>query len=652
MISFFRRIFSSKLGLFLTLGFVGIIAIAFATADVSGSGAFGGVTGSGTAAKVGDSKLTTAELSQSVNNAFRAEQRENTGLDLKTYVNGGGFDGILDRLINSFAIADFGKKYGITAGKRLVDAEIAAIQSFQGADGQFNEENFRRALQQQGLQEKQLRDDFTRNLIADQLLPAAGYGAAVPQNLVVPYASLLLEGRQGQIAIIPSAAFVDMAKPADSALKAFYSKNSARYTIPERRTISYAIFSKERFNDKVKPSEKEIEGFYNLNKTKYAASELRNMEQVILPTQAAAKAMVDKIKAGVSIGAAAQSVGLSAANIGSVNKADFIKASSQAVANAAFSTKSGNISAPAQSALGWHVVKVNGVQAVPGKSLDQVRTEIVAELSRDKIDEALAEMTVGMEDEFAAGSSLADVAKEQGLKIESTPALLANGQNPEDQNYKPIPEMQRILPIAFSLEADSEPQVVEIIPGQQYAIVDVTDITPSAPPPLKSIEQVVARDYILEQGSKKAKTVADQISKAVSRGTSLAKAIADAKVKDLPPIQPVKSTRAELARQSQQGQVPPPLTLMFSMAEKTAKTLKAPQNQGWFVVSLDKIDRGNATKRVDLLKATSAQFKQVFGNEYTEQFINAMKADVGVEKNDGALTALRNQLTGRDSSAN
>ena len=75
MISFFRRIFSSKLGLFLTLGFVGVIAIAFATADVSGSGAFGGVTGSGTAAKVGDSKLTTAELSQSVNNALLIRQQ-------------------------------------------------------------------------------------------------------------------------------------------------------------------------------------------------------------------------------------------------------------------------------------------------------------------------------------------------------------------------------------------------------------------------------------------------------------------------------------------------------------------------------------------------------------------------------------------------
>ncbi|MEW4466714.1 SurA N-terminal domain-containing protein [Parasphingorhabdus sp. JC815] len=647
MITFFRNIFSSKLGLFLTMCFVGLIAIAFASADVTGSGAFGGVTGSGTAAQVGDKKLTTSELSQSVNNAFRAEQRENTGLDLKTFIEGGGFEGILERLINSFSISAFGEKYGMAAGKRLVDREIADIPSFQGADGQFSEENFRRALQQQGIKEQQLRDDFSRNLLAEQLLPLAGFGTSVPQKMVTPYASLLLEARQGQIAIVPSAAFVENVKPADAALAAFYSKNGSRYTIPERRTISYALFSKDRFNDKIKPTEKEIAGKYKLDKAKYAASETRNIDQIILPTEAAAKTLADKINGGQTIAAAAESVGLSVANIGSTSKTELAGTASQAVADAVFAAPLNGVSKPAQSALGWHIARVKSINKVPAKTLEQARDAIIAELSRDQINNALAELTVKMEDEFAAGSSLNDVAKAEDLKIESTPMLLANGQNPEDPNYKPIPEMQRILPIAFSLEEDSDPQVVEIIPGQQYAIMAVTQITPAAPPPLESIKQRVARDYILEQGSKKAKVVAEKITKQVSEGMSLSKAVADAKVR-LPAVESINSTRAELATQSQKGQVPPPLTLMFSMAEGTAKKLKAPQNQGWFIVSLNNINPGDASKQKSLLDATRNQFKNVFGNEYTAQFINAMKADVGVEKNDKALTTLKNQLLGRN----
>lgn len=646
MISFFRKIFSSKLGLFLTMCFVALIAIAFASADVTGSGAFGGVTGSGTAVRVGDSEISTADVNQSVNNAFRQEQRENTGLDLKTFIEGGGFDGIVDRLINSFAISAFGEKYGMTAGKRLVDSEIASIASFQGADGRFSEENFRRALQQQGIKESQLREDFTRNLVADQLLPVSGFGAFVPDTLILPYASLLLEARQGQVAIIPSAAFVENIEPAEAAIAAFYSKNDSRYTIPERRSISYALFTKDRFNDKIKPTEQEIEGQYKLNKAKYAASETRNIDQIIVPTQAAAKALADKIKGGVTINAAAESVGLSVSEVGSTSKPALAGTASQAVADAVFAAPSGGISAPAQSALGWHIAKIKDIQNIPAKSLEQVRTEIVSELTRDKINDALAELTVKMEDEFAAGSTLNDVAKAEGLKIEATPMLLANGQNPENPDYRPIPEMERILPLAFSLDDGADPQVVEIIPGQQYAIMAVSQIVEAAPPPLAQIKQVVTRDYILEQGSNKAKVVAEKIAKQVSAGTPLSKAMADAKVR-LPAPESINSTRANLATQSQQGRVPPPLTLMFSMAEGTAKTLKAPQNQGWFVVNLTNIDPGDASGKADLLTATKTQFKNVFGNEYTEQFINAMKADVGVKRNDNALTTVRNQLLGR-----
>ena len=85
---------------------------------------------------------------------------------------------------------------------------------------------------------------------------------------------------------------------------------------------------------------------------------------------------------------------------------------------------------------------------------------------------------------------------------------------------------------------------------------------------------------------------------------------------------------------------------MFSMAQGTAKSLAAPRDQGWFVVVLDKLNRGDASKRDDLLQATKAQFKQVFGNEYTAQFINAMKADIGVERNEDSLAALKTQLLG------
>ena len=45
MFQFFRNFFKTKLGLAISLAFLGLIALAFASADVSSTGTFGGIAG-------------------------------------------------------------------------------------------------------------------------------------------------------------------------------------------------------------------------------------------------------------------------------------------------------------------------------------------------------------------------------------------------------------------------------------------------------------------------------------------------------------------------------------------------------------------------------------------------------------------------------
>ena len=93
--------------------------------------------------------------------------------------------------------------------------------------------------------------------------------------------------------------------------------------------------------------------------------------------------------------------------------------------------------------------------------------------------------------------------------------------------------------------------------------------------------------------------------------------------------------------------MPSELALFFSMAEGTTKKLEGPADAGWYVVRLDDIETPEADASDPLVLATLRQLSQVSSGEYLEQFVNAAKGEVGVERNEAAINAVAAQLTGQ-----
>ena len=124
MINFFRSFFQSKIGLAVTIGFLVLIALAFASADVSTTGTFGGLSGTNNVAVVGDEEVTTAELRQSTDNAFRQVQQDEPTLTLESFLEDGGLTQVLDTLLDRVSISEFGRMLGLRAGDNLINSEI------------------------------------------------------------------------------------------------------------------------------------------------------------------------------------------------------------------------------------------------------------------------------------------------------------------------------------------------------------------------------------------------------------------------------------------------------------------------------------------------------------------------------------------------
>ncbi|MEO6718349.1 MAG: SurA N-terminal domain-containing protein [Novosphingobium sp.] len=632
---------NSKFGVGLALGFVVLIALAFAAGDISSYS--NNSKGGDRVATIGGEQIHAIQLSQAANTALENLKQKDPRLTMKVFVGEGGLDKVLDQLLDNTGLAAFGRKYGIVASERLIDSEIAKIPGFKGPDGQFSDAAFRQMLQQRGLTEQSVRDELAQGLIARQLMVPAEFGSVLSRDITLRYAALLREHRSGAIGLLPAAAFAPKMPPNDGDLQAFYVRNRDRFIRPERRVIRYAAFSEAVLKTVPAPTEQEIAARYEAGKAQYSEQETRRITQLIVPTEAAAKTITGEIAQGKSLETVAGAKGLAAASLGSVTKDALAKQTTEAVADAAFAANRGGIGVPARSPLGWHVLRIDGIDKRAARSLDQVRGELVAQLTAEKRRTSLNDLSARIEDEFSNGGNIADAAKELGLTLQESPALTADGQVYGQPGKTAPPLLTKVLQTAFSMEREGQPQLAEIDPGKAFLVFDVTTITASAAAPLSEIRADVASALAQERGTQAAKAAGDKVLALTKRGTDLGAAIASLGL-PLPPVQSIDMGREQLSAAKQQ--VPPPLLLLFSMARGTTKLLPAPNNQGWFVVSLKEIAPGKVDPADPMLQAAQGELGQLAGREYSQQLAAAIRKELGVKRDVAAMLALRNQLIG------
>lgn len=642
MIQLFRKFFSSKFGVGITLAFLVLIAIAFASMDISSTGVFGGVSGGDRVAVVGDERIDASELSMNATNALDQARLTDPTITMEALISRGGLEDVLRQLIERTAIAEFARSHGMRASDRLIDSELLQIPAFRGADGNFDANAFRAAIGQRGLSEAAVRQDLAMGLLARQLLTPIGFSPVVPESVARQYAALLRERREGAMAMLPSTAFAPQGAPTNAQLEAYYQSNRDDYIRPERRVIRYATFGEEALGALPAPTAAQIAQRYQRDRARYAASERRTLTQLVVPTQDAAQAVVAEVRGGKALDAAAREKGLATTTIGPVTEAELARTTSAAAAQAAFAAAQGALAQPARGGLGWYVLRVDQIDREPARTLDQVRSEIAAALTEEQRQAALDDLTARIEEEFEEGRSLGEVARELKIEIASTAPATADGRIYGSPDATVPPILGRVLEVAFDME-EQEPQLAVVAPGESYVMFDVSEVTPSAIAPLAEIREDLSADWRRDEGAKAAKAAADRIVARISKGSSLAEAVA-AETTALPAPQSLSLTRDQLA---QQGRVPSQLALFFSMAERTTKKLEAPADAGWYVVRLDDIVAPQVAANDPIVLGTMQQLGQVTGTEYVEQFVRAAQREVGVERNQAAIDAVAAQLTGQ-----
>ncbi len=644
MLSFFRRGIWAKLMLvILGLGLFAIVATGFGANGMGGIGVLGGI-GRNDVANVDGRAITDKDVDFQVRNQLKRLQQQNGNLDMEAFLRGGALEDIVDQLVTVNARVAFGESQGLVASKAMIDRQILAIPAFQNLAGGFDQATFQRILAQEGLTEAKLRKDFANSMIEQQLLVPVARSAHVPADFATRYASLLMESRIGGSGAVPIDRMGPGTEPTPKEIEAFFRSNQARYTIPERRVIRYAVFGTEQVAAQSKATDAEIAALYRQNSAAYAGKESRKLSQVVLPDQASAKAFAARIAGGMSFAAAAAQTGRTVADtsVPESDKAAFARLTSPAVADAAFAAAKGATIGPVKSPLGWHVVRVDDVKQVAGRPLEAVRTELAAQIESQKSIEKLEDLGRRIERAVDGGASFDEVVRAEKLTIVQTPPVTVAATAPGVAGWQAPADLPPLLEGAFGMSEGDDPYVEQITPNQRFALVALAQIVPAAPPPLAQIADRVKADLVAKRQLDRARSVAAALVAKINAGTPPAQAFAQADV-SLPPPTPINATRRET--QNPQQPAPPAHVMLFNLQPGKARLIPAPDNKGWLVVYLDRIVPGNAASEPQFVEGLRGQFGNVMGNEYVDQFTNAIQAKMKIKRYPERVAALKTSLS-------
>ncbi|MBO9576119.1 MAG: SurA N-terminal domain-containing protein [Sphingobium sp.] len=638
----FRRISRSKVGKYGALALLLVIGFAFAAGDITGSGGLS-VLGPSTAtvAQVGSQTITATELQSRVQRFFERAREQKPELTMTEFLSQGSLGQAVEEMVAIKSLIAYGEKHGMRVSKKLIDAEIARIPAFADATGAFSETQFRQVLAQQRVSEKELRDDFAGQIIRQHLLMPATAGARTPESMVPPYAAMLIELREGQMFAVPSQRFAPTRAPSDAELKSYYASHPDDFTLPEQRKIRYVLLSRDRFEAQANPTDAEIATAYKARAADFTARETRDFSQLILPTEAQAKDFAAKAAGGKLLVDLAREAGLSAARLSAASQSTLAGQTSADAAKAAFAASKGKVVGPFKTPLGWALVRVEDVRAIPGKTLEQAKAELLPQLRAEKAKQLFADFVNGIDGKLGEGATLAEIAKANNLQVVETPLITAEGRNLRDATYAADDIVKALVKPAFGMGPSDDPQIVQVKPDEQVAVLAPGDTVAAGPPPLAEVRAAAETGWRLTQGATQARAAATKLSELLNKGVAPEEALKQAGLTGVPQ-QPLAMRRIEL--QQQQGRVPPPLRALLTLRVNGAQLVPLEKNLGFTVVRLAKITEEDPRPNAQLMNSTRAGLANVLGGEYALQLTAAIEKDLNVTRNPAAVAAVEKAL--------
>lgn len=600
---------------------LGLIAISFA---IWGIGDIFRGFGRSTVAKVGSTEITIdqfrqiynerlQQLSRQIGRPITPDQARLLNLDQQ----------LAGQLVAEAAIDQRARQLRLNISDATIAKQIMADTNFKGPGGQFDRARFDAMIRNAGYNEPRYAAEQKKLTLRREIAETIGGDLTLPKTYADAYNRYENEQRAIDYVTLDLAKAGEIAAPTPEVLEKYFAANKAQFRAPEYRSITVMALTPA---DVIRPddvSEADARQYYERNQARFGSAERRDLQQISFPNEDEAKAAAQRLGAELSFEALAKERGLTEKDIalGLETKSGIID---KAVAEAAFSLKEGEISAPIKGTFGTVLIRVVKIEPANMKPFEEVMPAIKQQLATDRSKNELSTRRDKIEDERAGGLRLTEVAQKFNMKALTIEAIDRKGLDPAGNPVAGLPPGADVITAAFGTDVGVENEPVQL-QGGGFVWYEVLKITPPREQTLDEVRAKVEETWRNEQVSDRLKAKAAELVEKL-KGSA---AISDLAAADGLTVQ----TSFGIKRAGNTVTVPPRVAQAVFQSEKDQPG-SAEGNPGeWVVYRLTDItvpafDPASAEgKRVD------ENVKRGITEDFIGQYVEQLKKELGATIN-------------------
>jgi peptidyl-prolyl cis-trans isomerase D len=476
--------------------------------------------GQSTLAKVGSTEISTEQFRQIYTDRLQQIGRQFGRPLTPDQARAFGFDRqVLQQTIAEAALDEEARRMRLGQSDAETMRSIYNDPNFKGLNGQFEPQRFQSVIRQFGYTEQRYLAEQRRVGLRRQIAGTIGAGVEPPKTLIEALIRYQNEQRSIEYIKLDAAQAGTIDPPSPEALAAYFEDHKAQFRAPEYRKIAFVVVTPEEIGKWTTVSDEEAKKIFEQRRNQLGTPEKREVSQIVFPNMEEAAAARARLTSTTSFDdlAKERKLNLSDVDLGMVAKSAILD---PAVADAAFSLPSGEVSQPVQGRFGVALVKVGKIEPGTTPTYESMAGEIKKQIATERAREKVADLYNKMEDERGGGANLVEAAQKLGLAAVTIDAVDRSGRMPNGQPVANIPQGLDVVSQAFGSDVGVDNEPIQFRGG--YAWYDVLGVTPSRERSLDEVRDQVEAKWREDQIATKLREKATEIVKKVEAGGKLA----------------------------------------------------------------------------------------------------------------------------------